>query len=118
MSVSQIKFDERFIASNTCLTNFEVSRCLKASALENTNNEDLVGQAYEYATEFSHISNVEDLETIKSFCADSLSTYEIVTLCNLIPQSAEAAKVCLSSLERLSDETLEVYLEYINKLVR
>ncbi|EAY23069.1 hypothetical protein TVAG_183050 [Trichomonas vaginalis G3] len=115
---TQIKYDEKFITENVCLTNFEVAQRLKSSAFEANQNDDLIGQSYEYALEFSHFQNAEDLESIKSYLSDVLSPYEIVTLCNLVPQDAAMAKLCCASLERISDETLQSYLTFIRGLVR
>eukprot|EP00003_Mantamonas_plastica_P027341 TRINITY_DN5846_c0_g2_i4.p1 TRINITY_DN5846_c0_g2~~TRINITY_DN5846_c0_g2_i4.p1 ORF type:complete len:139 (-),score=35.23 TRINITY_DN5846_c0_g2_i4:426-818(-) len=72
----------------------------------------------QYATDFNRFSSVAQTENIRNILSNhDLEPFEISSIMNLLPESADEAKELVPSLKRMEDMTIEDMLEEMHEFM-
>eukprot|EP01053_Blabericola_migrator_P005389 Blabericola_migrator_1__5388@NODE_275_length_10491_cov_112_748561_g228_i0_p6_GENE_NODE_275_length_10491_cov_112_748561_g228_i0NODE_275_length_10491_cov_112_748561_g228_i0_p6_ORF_typecomplete_len136_score23_54RNA_pol_Rpb4/PF03874_16/1_3e20Hemolysin_N/PF12563_8/0_022_NODE_275_length_10491_cov_112_748561_g228_i050875494 len=102
---------------NLCEVQLILSDQMKLNNVRNTVSQGLIKKSHDYAVRFAQITNRQAIFDLRSALESHqfLEEFEMASLVNLIPRSAEEAKAIIPSLNRLSDEKVNAVLGDIEK---
>eukprot|EP01057_Protomagalhaensia_wolfi_P000394 Protomagalhaensia_wolfi_Nauph_80__393@NODE_1218_length_1652_cov_66_976441_g937_i0_p2_GENE_NODE_1218_length_1652_cov_66_976441_g937_i0NODE_1218_length_1652_cov_66_976441_g937_i0_p2_ORF_typecomplete_len138_score27_55RNA_pol_Rpb4/PF03874_16/2_7e20_NODE_1218_length_1652_cov_66_976441_g937_i011341547 len=102
---------------NLCEVQLILSDQMKLSNVRNSVSQGLIKKSYEYAVRFAQISNRQAIFDLRSALEahQFLEEFEMASLVNLVPRSAEEAKAVIPSLNRLPDDKVNRVLSDIEK---
>lgn len=101
---------------NHCELRLILTDQLRSNSRRSPQAQNIIRQAYDYSANFAKIKvrqAVLDLRSVLEKQGD-LAEFEIASLVNLFPRSAEEAKCLIPSLARLSDARLGQILEELD----
>eukprot|EP01054_Gregarina_sp_Poly1_P003235 Gregarina_sp_Poly_1__3234@NODE_1920_length_3080_cov_105_681713_g1238_i0_p4_GENE_NODE_1920_length_3080_cov_105_681713_g1238_i0NODE_1920_length_3080_cov_105_681713_g1238_i0_p4_ORF_typecomplete_len135_score19_23RNA_pol_Rpb4/PF03874_16/1_5e21_NODE_1920_length_3080_cov_105_681713_g1238_i022292633 len=102
---------------NLCEVQLILSDQMKLNNARNAVSQGLIKKSYEYAVKFAQISNRQAIFDLRSALEahQVLEEFEMASLVNLVPRSAEEAKAIIPSLNRLTDDKVNRVLNDIEK---
>ncbi|VDK36120.1 unnamed protein product [Taenia asiatica] len=118
----ELKFQKEFENAETLMIS-EVKFLLEHRKKQNESNpihelelSNNFTKTYNYATQFSKFSNRETIESVRNLLVQKhFHNFELAAIANLLPDTAEEARVLIPSLEgpRFPDEELQQILDEI-----